>query len=238
LITRSQIKFIRNLRFKKHRIKHQCFVVEGEKIVSELLSSNFEIIELYAVDQWICIDKKLVVNYISNNQLQSISTLKSPNKVLAIVKNPDLGIIKNTNITLVLDSIRDPGNLGTIIRVCDWFSVNKIVCSLDTTDVFSPKVIQATMGSIFRVHLQYLDLEEYFKKIDEPIYGAFIEGQNIKNVKIEEKAHLVLGNESNGISKPIANLINNRISIFKKGKNIDSLNVAIATGIMLHEFSC
>ena len=155
--------------------------------------------------------------------------------MLAVVQFKNNKIIKHDGITLVLDEINDPGNLGTIIRMCDWFGVKQIICSKNTVDIFNPKVVQSAMGSAFRVQVNYTDLENYLSEIKTPIYGAFMDGKNLKEVKLPKSAHLVLGNEANGISAEINKLITDKVAIKNIGNSAESLNVAIATSILLHE---
>ena len=234
MITKNQIKFIKSLSLKKNRIKEQLFIAEGEKIVSELLRSDFEIKNIYATKEWKVNNDN--ITQISNAELQRISNLKSPNKVLAVVQFKNNKIIKHDGITLVLDEINDPGNLGTIIRMCDWFGVKQIICSKNTVDIFNPKVVQSAMGSAFRVQVNYIDLENYLSDIKTPIYGAFMDGKNLKEVKLPKSAHLVMGNEANGISAEINKLITDKVAIKNIGKSAESLNVAVATSILLHVF--
>jgi TrmH family RNA methyltransferase len=234
VITKNQIKFIKSLSLKKNRIKEQLFIAEGEKVVSELLRSDFEIKNIYATKE--CKVSNNNITQISNADLQRISNLKSPNKILAIVQFKNPKIIKHDRITLVLDEINDPGNLGTIIRMCDWFGVKQIICSKNTVDIFNPKVVQSAMGSTFRVQVNYTDLENYLSDIKTPIYGAFMDGKNLKEVKIPKSAHLVMGNEANGISAKLNKLITDKVAIKNIGKSAESLNVAVATSILLHVF--
>ena len=234
MITKNQIKFIKSLSLKKNRIKEQLFIAEGEKVVSELLRSDFEIKNIYATKEWEVSNDN--ITQISNAELQRISNLKSPNKVLAVVQFKNHKIIKHEGITLVLDEINDPGNLGTIIRMCDWFGVKQIICSKNTVDIFNPKVVQSAMGSAFRVQVNYTDLENYLSDIKTPIYGAFMDGKNLKEVKLPKSAHLVMGNEANGISAEINKLITDKVAIKNIGKSAESLNVAVATSILLHVF--
>ena len=234
MITKNQIKFIKSLSLKKKRIKEQLFIAEGEKVVSELLRSDFEIKNIYATKEWEVSNDN--ITQISNAELQKISNLKSPNKVLAVVQFKNHKIIKHDGITLVLDDINDPGNLGTIIRMCDWFGVKQIICSKNTVDIFNPKVVQSAMGSAFRVKVNYTDLVNYLSDITTPIYGGFMDGKNLKEVKIPKSAHLVMGNEANGISAEINKLITDKVAIKNIGKSAESLNVAVATSILLHVF--
>ncbi|MDG1348429.1 MAG: RNA methyltransferase [Flavobacteriales bacterium] len=236
MITKNQIKYIRGLALKKNRVKEQCFVVEGEKSVAELLRSSFQIIDLFATKQWIAENNYDNANEVSVTELARISNLKSANNVLAVVKFNEEIKEKISGVTLVLDDINDPGNLGTIIRVCDWFGVEQIVCSKNTVDFYNPKVVQSTMGSLFRVSVLYTDLNKYLAKTTTPIYGAFMDGENIKSSNTNENIHLVMGNEANGISKEVEKYISKKVAIKNIGGNTESLNVAMATAILLYEF--
>jgi len=236
VITKNQIKYIRGLALKKNRVKEQCFVVEGEKSVAELLRSSFQIIDLFATKQWIAENNYDNANEVSVTELARISNLKSANNVLAVVKFNEEIKEKISGVTLVLDDINDPGNLGTIIRVCDWFGVEQIVCSKNTVDFYNPKVVQSTMGSLFRVSVLYTDLNKYLAKTTIPIYGAFMDGENIKSSNTNENIHLVMGNEANGISKEVEKYISKKVAIKNIGGNTESLNVAMATAILLYEF--
>ena len=234
MITNNQIKYIRSLSLKKNRIKDQSFIVEGEKSVLELLESSYQILKLFATHDWCEKKYNVDINRISNKDLSRVSFLKSPNKVLAIVKKPLLKKISNKGTTLVLDQITDPGNLGTIIRLSDWFNVQNIICSPNTVDCYNPKVVQATMGSIFRVNILYTDLVEYLSSIKQPIYGSFIEGNNLKSIKFPKSFHMILGNESKGISSDLMKFVTKKVTIFPVTEQRDSLNVATATAIMLY----
>lgn len=236
MITKNQIKYIRGLALKKNRVKEQCFVVEGEKSVAELLRSSFQIIDLFATKQWVAENNYDNANEVSVTELARISNLKSANNVLAVVKFNEEIKEKISGVTLVLDDINDPGNLGTIIRVCDWFGVEQIVCSKNTVDFYNPKVVQSTMGSLFRVSVLYTDLNKYLAKTTTPIYGAFMDGENIKSSNTNENIHLVMGNEANGISKEVEKYISKKVAIKNIGGNTESLNVAMATAILLYEF--
>ena len=238
MISKNQIKFIKSLSLKKNRLKSQLFVAEGEKIVNELLNSKYEIEYIYATKQFSGINsnQRSAITLVSNDELSRISNLTSPNNVLAIVKVSQKKLENNTGITLVLDDVNDPGNLGTIIRMCDWFGVTQLICSTNTVDCFNPKVVQSAMGSIFRVNITYLELSNYLANIDSPIYGAYMNSIDVKRQEFPKQAHLILGNEANGISRPINEYITNKVSIRNIGGNAQSLNVAVATSILLHEF--
>ncbi len=236
MITKNQIKLIKSLSLKKNRQKEQLFIAEGVKLVAELLNSNFEFHEIFAINEWILKNTDVRTIKVSASELDRISNLKSANNVLAIVKIKEENLSITDGLTLVLDDINDPGNLGTIIRTCDWFGVKQLVCSKSTVDCFNPKVVQSAMGSLFRVPIMYTDLEEYLTKVDTPIYGAFVYGENVRNVKVPESVHLIMGNEANGISEEINKLITDKVAIKNIGNSAESLNVAVATSILLHEF--
>lgn len=236
-LSKSQFKLITSLRQKKYRLKHHLFIAEGTKVVDELINSNFEI------DQLCCVDDTLYKNIencslVSEAVLKKISTLKTPNNVLAIFKIPELPNLKKEGLILVLDGINDPGNLGTIIRLCDWFGVDQLVCSLNTVDCYNTKVVQATMGSLTRVSVIYTNIEDYLKSTSLPIYVTLINGENIYKSNLPKNGIIVMGNEANGISEPILKLSNNPISIPRFGnlQLTESLNVATATAILLSEF--
>ena len=241
MLSKSQIKLITSLKQKKYRQQHGFFVVEGIKTIKELLQSNWVLHALYTTESFN--NSANPDNYrdevlISETDLKRISFLTTPNKALAVFKIPESIPIDHNGLILALDSIRDPGNLGTIIRLCDWFGVKDLVCSKETVDCFNPKVIQATMGSITRVNISYVDLVAFIKESEMPIYGAFMEGEMLYTKKLSPKAILVMGNEANGVSKEVEALINEKISIPRFGdlQATESLNVATATAIILSEF--
>jgi TrmH family RNA methyltransferase len=238
VISKNQIKFIKSLSLKKNRVKAQLFVAEGEKIVNELLNSKFEIEHIYATKQFSGINssEKSALTVVSNEELSRISNLTSPNNVLAIVKISQKESEKSGGIKLVLDDVNDPGNLGTIIRICDWFGVTQLICSNSTVDCYNPKVVQSGMGSVFRLDIKYLDLATYLANIDTPVYGAYMNCVDVKEQELPKQAHLIMGNEANGISESISKYITNKVSIKNIGGNTESLNVAVATSILLHEF--
>lgn len=236
MLSKSQIKLITSLKQKKYRQQHGFFVVEGIKTIKELLQSDLVLYALYTVEP-LNIDAKEEV-LISENDLKRISFLATPNKALAIFKIPVPKTINSKGLIVALDAIRDPGNLGTIIRLCDWFGVKDLVCSKETVDCYNPKVIQATMGSITRVNISYVDLVEFLKAANSPIYGAFMEGETIYSKTNLQGGVLIMGNEANGVSKEVEAIINEKISIPRFGdiQATESLNVATATAILLSEF--
>ena len=237
-ISKNQVKVITSLSQKKYRQKHKLFIAEGVKVVNELLNSSFEIDSLFVVDDFtIDISADKIIR-ISEKDLQKISNLKTSNKVLGLFKIPDAIPLQKSGITIALDAINDPGNLGTIIRLCDWFGVSQLVCSKDTVDCYNQKVVQASMGSLTRVSIIYTDLETYLKKNELPTFIADMDGENVYKTQLPQEAILIMGNEANGVSDEIKALIKNKIAIPRFGENqeIESLNVATATAILLSEF--
>ena len=237
-ISKSQLKIITSLSQKKYRQKHKLFIAEGIKVVNELLNSSFEMDTLFAVDDFQTDISSDRIIRISEKDLQKISNLKTPNKVIGIFKILDEKPVQTNGITIALDAINDPGNLGTIIRLCDWFGVSQLVCSKDTVDCYNQKVVQASMGSLKRVSIKYIDLEPYLKETELPTYIADMDGENVYKTKLPNEGILIMGNEANGVSETIKSLIKNKISIPRFGitKETESLNVATATAILLSEF--
>lgn len=231
MLTSQQIKLIKSLGLKKNRVKHALFVVEGEKAVGEFLDSEWAIEALYATDQWsgvgaVCISEK---------ELQRISFLKSPNKVLALIKmKPQLSNVQG-NTVIALDGVSDPGNLGTIIRLADWFGVNHICCSSDVVDCYNPKVIQASMGSLARVDLHYGELNAMLSAmVDYDLFCTVLDGEPLSGLGASHKKVIIFGNESQGVSPEIQGICKHKVSIPKhKHSRAESLNVAMACGICL-----
>lgn len=236
MLSKSQIKLITSLKQKKYRLQFGLFVVEGAKIIKELLQSELELESLYTTDPLNINAKQAEI--ISERELERISFLKSPNKALALFKIPKPKQIRFNELIVALDDVRDPGNLGTIIRLCDWFGVKDLVCSQETVDCFNPKVIQATMGSVTRVNVTYLDLSVFLKDTKLPIFGTFMSGTSVYTVDLPKKGILILGNEANGISSEIESFVTEKISIPRFGdlQTTESLNVATAAAIFLSEF--
>jgi len=239
MVSKSQLKYIQSLGQKKHRDEARVFVAEGPKLVKELLQSkNVELSEIFAVSEWIEENKNLLkgvnATVIDEIELGKISQLTTPNRVVAIVKKFEQGrpVIKE-RISLVLDAIRDPGNLGTIIRIADWFGISQIICSDDCADMYNPKVIQATVGSIARVDVFYTDLPAWLKQQSGiRIYAAMLEGKDVTKMNAIKEGLIIIGNESVGIDNDLLQCANEKISIPRKG-NAESLNAAVATGIIL-----
>ncbi len=240
MLVKQRIKDIQTLGQKKFRQQERLFIAEGPKLVKELLEADASMVkEIFALKEWITDHEKILVKIavteITETELERISQLTNPNKVLAIVRqfDEDNEIITKGKITLALDGIQDPGNLGTIIRTADWFGIGQIVCSNDSADVYNPKVVQATMGSIARVKVIYTDLQQWLaEQKDTRIYATTLEGEDISTVKKIKEGIIIFGNESKGISAEILQLANVRLSIPKKGK-AESLNAAVAAGVVL-----
>jgi len=235
-LSKNHIKLITSLSQKKYRQKHKLFVVEGVKVVQEFLNSSYELDIVFSSDTDFSSTNKFIE--VTDQELKKISSLKNPNKVLAIFKipnqiNPIMG-----GLILALDSINDPGNLGTIIRLCDWFGIEQLVCSNETVDCFNSKVVQASMGSLTRVAVSYLDLKKYLQNASVPIFVADMDGLDVYKTKLPDSAVLVLGNEANGISDEIKQLVTTKITIPRYGdfQETESLNVATASAILLSEF--
>jgi len=235
MITKNQIKLIKSLRLKKNRIQFGFFVAEGEKIVDELIESDLDSINVFSIS-----DKyKNLKNHISINstQLKQISNLKSPNNVVGIFKIPkDQKIDFNANI-VALEEINDPGNLGTIIRLCDWFGIKNIICSSNSVDCYNPKVIQASMGSICRVNISYMDFHKLLISENYNTVAADLEGKNLRDFNFSENQIIFFGSESNGFSKKLSSQIDYKITIQRYNDNVESLNLATSVGIILSELN-
>ena len=237
-LSKNHIKLITSLQQKKYRQKHKLFVAEGVKVVNELLNSTFEVEQLFATDDFVVSSEIKSVVLVSETELKKISQLKNPNKVLGLFKIPAEKITENKGLIVALDAINDPGNLGTIIRLCDWFGVQKLVCSTTTVDCYNQKVVQASMGSLTRLEIIYTDLEAFLNQTKLPSFIADMDGENVYKSSLPKEAVLVMGNEANGVSDAIRNIVDAKISIprFGKTQETESLNVATATAILLSEF--
>ena len=228
-ISKSQVKLVKSLQLKKFRDELGLFIAEGDKCVSELTKA-FELVHLYREGE-----------NASRTEIEQMSGLRAPQGVIGVFKKRELSTIDFplSTLTLALDGIQDPGNLGTIIRTCDWFGVHDIVCSRDTADCYNPKVVQATMGALARVRIHYVDLPEWLKAQQCPIIGTLLEGNNMYKKPLPKEGIIVMGNEGNGISKEVRELVSLPIRIPSYPKNAEtseSLNVSIATAIVLAEF--
>ncbi|MGM0634937.1 MAG: TrmH family RNA methyltransferase [Bacteroidota bacterium] len=240
MLSKQQQKHINSLQKKKFRSEKKMFIAEGVKVIKEFLKSPFELEALYAIADIFSLPENKC-HIINEQELKKISQLATPQLALAVFKIPPSRPIEKVGLILALDGVRDPGNLGTIIRQCDWFGVQHLICSNDTVDCYNPKVVQATMGSLARVQVSYVDLPEWLanNKSEMTTYGAFMNGEPVHSVSLNQKSSvLVLGNEANGISAEVEELINQKISIpqYGKIKETESLNVATAGAILLHEF--
>lgn len=237
----NKLKWIRNLHSKKFRDSEGYFIAEGEKILAEIL--EFAPASIFLI---VCTQESLEkikqrdpfdIFIASPIEFERVSLLKSPQGILVVLKNTlsEEKLLDQNKSTLVLDNIQDPGNLGTILRTADWFGINQIYCSENTVDCFNPRVVQASMGSLFRLTINYGDLSEFLSKQTLPIYGALLEGESCFKVKIKENAILIIGNEGSGISKEIITKIQHPITIPRTG-NGESLNVAVACGVLLSQW--
>jgi TrmH family RNA methyltransferase len=249
VLSKNKIKLIRSLDLKKNRLATGLFIAEGKKLVFDLLQSEFSISEIFCskliAPELINFRKNLKIEVIDKEELSRISFLKTTPEIVAVLNIPESAIdwveIKE-NLTLVLDAVQDPGNLGTIVRLADWFGIHNIVCSEDCADLYNPKVIQSTMGAFARVKVHYTSLTEFMnqaKELNIPIYGTFMEGENLYKCDLTANGLIVMGNEGKGISDESAMFISRRINIPSYPPGIvtsESLNVAIATSVICAEF--
>jgi TrmH family RNA methyltransferase len=248
VLSKNKIKLINSLKNKKGRQESGLFVVEGEKMVDELINSNFKVDCIIAIPEWISQNSNIIKEIQSfetdEPTLKKISSLTTPNKVLALAKIKESKINfeeLESDLSLVLDTIQDPGNLGTIIRTADWFGIKNIICSHNSVDVYNSKVIQSTMGAVFRTNVYYEDLENLFQKINSSIdvYGTFLEGENIYSNDLNKNGLIVFGNESKGISRSIEKYITKKITIpsfSSLNGSMESLNITAAAAIVCSEF--
>lgn len=268
MLSKNKIKLIKSLEKKKFRIENGLFVAEGPKLVEELLAV-WSPIYVCAVDTWMQQNKKhlsgIETDIITNEELERVSLLRTPQQVLALFRLPDNAYAKTLNVDptssiayekrgnlevtlatiaerelcLMLDGVQDPGNIGTIVRLADWFGIEHIFCSLETADIYAPKAIQATMGAIARVKVHYLPLVEALKDCKAPIFGTHLDGENIYEKTLSNHGVIVMGNEGNGVSTEVSNLVTSRLYIppYPTDRDkVESLNVAIATAVVCAEF--
>jgi TrmH family RNA methyltransferase len=237
MVSKNQIKLINSLQQKKYRKLHNLFIAEGKKVIQELLDAQFSLAYLF-VTKADLFDTNPAATLISDNELKKITALTTANDCLAVFEIKETNFKQTSGLELALDNIKDPGNMGTIIRLCDWFGISKIVCSEETVDIYNPKVVQATMGSLARVQVEYTNLVDYLKATDLEIFGTFMDGKNIYKSNLPSKGIIVMGNEANGISEEIEQLVTQKIAIPRFGnlQQTESLNVATATAIFLSEF--
>ncbi|MBQ7425817.1 MAG: RNA methyltransferase [Prevotella sp.] len=242
MISKNQLKYIRQLEQKKYRRRENLFVAEGTKVVGDLLQ-RYRPEAVFATSEWQA-PAGITPQLVTDDELRRISFHQHPQQVLALFPIPSsftfhFSLFTN-NLSLVLDGVQDPGNLGTIIRIADWFGISTIVCSEDTVDAWNPKVVQATMGSIARVNILYTDLPAFLDSLpaDFPVYGTFLDGDNIYTQELTPEGLIIMGNEGNGITDAVRAKVNRRLLIpdFHQGETADSLNVAIATAITCSEF--
>jgi TrmH family RNA methyltransferase len=223
---------------KKVRLETGCFIAEGVKLVGEMIAAGYPLKAVYALDSWESPDATLEVTRIEAFELEKMSMLQTPNQVLAVAMMPQKKETLNLAgpLTIVLDGIQDPGNMGTIIRTADWFGITQIVASEDTADVYNPKVIGATMGSFMRVSVTYKNLADWMPTIKLPVYGALLEGENVFTIKTPQKGLLVIGSEGKGIRVNILDFITHPVTIPKTG-GAESLNAGIAAGIIVAQLT-
>ena len=238
MLSKAQKKIITSLAVKKYRDKEKLFIVEGEKSVKEFLSSHYTVKSVYCTHNTEEIYPGC--EKISATEMEQISNLKTPSGVLAVIEIPEIIFDKNIftkELVIALDNIQDPGNLGTIIRLADWFGIKNIICTPDTADAYNPKTVQATMGALTRVNIIYADLLSILKGLDKvSIYGTFLNGENIYETSLEQNGVVIMGNEGKGISTEIEKLVTKKLYIPSFGGGSESLNVAVATAIVCSEF--
>ncbi len=242
MLSKRKLKVFKSLQIKKYRQQERMFIVEGAKGVEESLKSSFKVVHLLLTEAF---KKQLEeaniplsgeIELVDEKELKSAGTFSSNNAGLAVLEIPNESKLDaNEGITLVLDDVRDPGNLGTIIRIADWYGIRQIICSNETADVFNPKVINATMGSFTRVLVSYHDLNDFFRQNELPVYGALLSGKSIYETPLPENAIVLMGNESKGISPSMEEYVDHPIKIPGRG-GAESLNVAIATAVVLDNF--
>ncbi|WP_323325407.1 TrmH family RNA methyltransferase [Arcicella gelida] len=239
MLSKNQIKYINSLQQKKFRQEHQSFIVEGAKSVLELIQSDFEVELLFVTDDFYKENESLLEKQpirpeiVTQAELERVGSFSSNNAALATVKTKENQEIfaQENEYVLILDDIRDPGNLGTIIRVADWYGIKKIVCSKETVDFYSPKVISSTMGSFTRVAIYYTDLQTFLSENKLKVYGTFLDSANVHETVFAEAGYIVIGNEANGISEGVERLVTDKITIPRFGA-AESLNAGIATAVI------
>lgn len=246
MVSKNQIKYIHQLELKKFRKNDGLFIAEGHKVVGDLLAAGYRPAQLYATAEWIASNQIANAIEVTNDELARLSLQQHPQQVLALFPIPKTSLFTinsslfSSKLSILLDNIQDPGNLGTIIRIADWFGIDTIFCSTGTVDAWNPKVVQATMGSIARVNIIYIDPQQLFDSLpaDFPVYGTFLDGQDIYTQDLSAHGLIVMGNEGNGISDTVRTRISRHLLIpsFHRGNTADSLNVAIATAITCSEF--
>jgi len=244
MISTTQIKFLSSLKIKKYRQKSNTFIGEGEKVAHELLGSGITISNIFAESDWLKSNDNLLIGLqskvteVTDKELKKASFLKTPNKVIVVAEIPKYDITKIAKgiFTIILDNISDPGNMGTMIRIADWFGIEDIVCSSSCVDAYNPKVVQGTMGSIARVNIHYADLEEFFSRNESAkVYGAMMQGRALQEFRSADPGFILIGSESTGIDPRLDRFITDPVTIPGLG-TAESLNAAVATGIIVHHF--
>ncbi len=236
MLSKNELKYIQSLCHKKQREAEGLFIAEGAKLAEELLQSNYRVKKIYALAEWVAAHPGLTedLHTVTEAELKKISLLQTPNRVLIIAEQqpPEALALTHHNFTLALDGVQDPGNLGTIIRIADWFGIRQIVASEDTVERYNPKVIQATMGSFLRVNMYYGPLTGYLQNCGLPIFGAVLDGKSLYQQEAVQEAVLVIGNEAKGIREPLLSMITHPVTIPRIG-GAESLNAAVAAGIIV-----
>ena len=239
MLSKARIKFIKSLQLKKYRKQEQCFMVEGRKSVLEVLASEFKIEQLLMTEEFLQQNSKALKSYsgdqliIKPSELAGLGEYSTNDAAIAVVKiapNTPPALMKDT-FSLMLDDIRDPGNLGTIIRTADWYGIKNIIASEETADVYNGKVIQSSMGSFIRVNIFYTPLEGYLTNNKQPVFGTFLDGENVHTLNFGSEGIIVIGNEANGISKEVEKYVTRRITIPRFGQ-AESLNAGVATAVI------
>lgn len=244
MLSKSQINLLKSLQHKKFRREHGFFLAEGSKSITEFISSPYQIETIYHIPasdpKVLKLSQKINSCEISVTDLEKISGLKTPQDAIALIRVPQWALLQNEDLTgqfsLVLDNVQDPGNMGTIIRIADWFGIKHIICSEDTVEAYNPKVVQASMGSLARVKVHYVNLGEFLTTIKLPVFGALLDGDNIYETDFGREGLILMGNEGSGISEEIQKLITHTVTIPRVG-HAESLNVAIATALFCSEIS-
>ena len=247
MISKARIKWIKSLEMRKYRLQHNAFVAEGPKLVGELLPYSTPLY-IAATKEWLDANCQIVqllncpIDEVSREELERTSLLRTPQSVLAVMPIPerklDISSLQS-QLVIALDGVQDPGNLGTILRIADWFGIRQVLCSDGTADIYNPKCVQSCMGALARVKVCYCNLPETLEKVQMPVYGTFLDGTDIYKEELTPNGIIVMGNEGNGISKDVARLVNRRLYVpnYPKGSvTTESLNVAVATGIVCAEF--
>ena len=237
MLSKNQVKLIQKLHHKKYRNELNLFIVEGKKSINEFLQAGYTPQLLIATEAFTTSVPQHLITPVSKDELRKVSTLQNPDEGLAVFQQPKHKGILQEGVIVALDNVQDPGNLGTIIRLCDWFGVETLLCNTQTVDCYNPKVVQASMGSLTRVAVHYLDLAAFLTTTTLPVYTMDLEGENLYTATFPKDCILILGNEANGISAEVRALSNEVITIprFSKHQRTESLNVAMAGAIILSE---